>query len=268
MNVMSMILAFALTCTLGLGGTSLTVTGEPVAPVAVPPAKAAAEPAVTYEGPGFDTPEAALTCYLEGLKNLDFEQMLHAFAWETQARHYDVEVLHTRLRIYSPSVKPRMPSFNDFMLSATLHELRSSQVDLIYQSLESYILGEDYHQGRVITFKEDADADAYLQKFDNGRLENLRSMSNIRFLSPDTVTSNKFSMEKNQENFIKQSAYYGADEIVNIVALADVGSDMLYCCPTAARYGDRWYLVSVSSFTSSLLGVSINYQAFMCGQGL
>ncbi|MBQ4435542.1 MAG: hypothetical protein II879_05540 [Clostridia bacterium] len=268
MSALSLLLVVVLSFSSGLSGAYLSAAGEPGTATAAPAAVTAGTAVSTYEGPGFDTPQETITCYLEGLKNLDFEQMLHAFAWETQARHYDVEVLHKRLRVYSPSVKPRMPSFNDFMLSATLHELRSSQVDLIYQSLESYILGEDYHQGRVITFKEDADADAYLQKFDNGRLENLRSMSNIRFLSPDTVTDNKFSLEKNQQNFIKQSAYYGADEVVNIVALADVGSDMLYCCPTVARYGDRWYLVSVSSFTSSLLGVSINYQAFMCGQGL
>ena len=33
-----------------------------------------------YEGEGFATPEEALTCYMEGLKNLDFDQMMSAFA--------------------------------------------------------------------------------------------------------------------------------------------------------------------------------------------
>ena len=42
-----------------------------------------------YEGEGFDTPEDAALYYLAGLKNQDFEQMLAAFAWETQADHFD-----------------------------------------------------------------------------------------------------------------------------------------------------------------------------------
>ena len=35
---------------------------------------------IRYEGQGFATPEDALACYMEGLKNLDFEQMMSAFA--------------------------------------------------------------------------------------------------------------------------------------------------------------------------------------------
>ena len=50
------------------------------------------------EGPGFDTPEEALACYMEGLKNLDFEQMLSAFAWETQAEHYSIDMFFNRVK--------------------------------------------------------------------------------------------------------------------------------------------------------------------------
>ena len=46
---------------------------------------------IRYEGLGFDTPEEALTCYVEGIKELDFEKILSAFAWETQASHYSVK---------------------------------------------------------------------------------------------------------------------------------------------------------------------------------
>ena len=227
---------------------------------------------IRYEGPGFATPEEALTCYMEGLRNLDFEQMLSAFAWETQMEHYSFKAYFERIRAYQSSMRPRMPSVNDFMFSANVNILRFYQVDMIYRSLEAYILGEDspsYSNTGAIVFEKDSDdVDVFLQKFDNGRLEKLTQMTNIRFLSPDAVTDNKFSMERNQENFIKQTAYYGADEAVNIVGVADVGNETLYCCPTICRYGDRWYLVSVGSYTSNIVGISMDYQAFMCGEGL
>lgn len=226
---------------------------------------------IKYEGEGFDTPEEALTCYMEGLKNLNFEQMLSAFAWETQMEHYDFKAYFERIRSYGGTMRPRMPSVNAFMFSANVNVIRFNQADLIYRSLEQYILGDDAPSKSatgMIPFQKDTDeVDVFLQKFDNGRLEKLTQMSNIRFLSPDDVTEGKFSIGKNPENFIKQTACYGADEAVNLVGVADVGDETLYCCPTICRYGDKWYLVSVSSMTSMILGVASDYQAFICGSG-
>ena len=218
--------------------------------------------AIRYEGPGFDTPEDAVTCYMNGLKNLDFEQMLGAYAWETLASHYSVEKNIQRLKAYIPTVSARIPATNDFLVSATLHSLRSYEIRLIYNSLEAYILGEDYPDGKAIPLQE-KDVEAFLQKYDNGKLEALTGMSDIIFLTPDSVTDNKFSLEINQENLKKQTAQYGADEVVNVVAVALISDGTILCMPTVARYGDRWYMVSVNSMTSMILGVDMNHQAFM-----
>ena len=226
---------------------------------------------IKYEGEGFATPEEALTCYMEGLKNLDFEQMMSAFAWETQMEHYDLQAYFERIMAYQPTMRPRMPSVNNFMFSANVNVLRFNQADLIYRSVEAFILGDDAPAKSAtgtITFQKDSDdVEVFLNKFENGRLEKLTQMTNIRFLSPDAITDNKFSAGKNPEQFIRQTACYGADETVNLVGVADVGDETLYCCPTICRYGDRWYLVSVSSFTSMIIGVNNYTQAFVCGTG-
>ena len=228
--------------------------------------------AVRYEGEGFATPEEALACYMEGLKNLDFEQMMSAFAWETQMEHYDLRVFFERMLSYQPTMRPRMPSVNNFMFSANVNVLRFYQADLIYRSIEAYILGEDAptntSTGSISFQKDSDDVEIFLSKFDNGRLEKLSQMTSIRFLSPDALTDNKFSSGNNPESFISQTACYGADETVNLVGVADVGDETLYCCPTICRYGDKWYLVSVNSFTSMIIGVNSNFQAFACGTGL
>ena len=226
---------------------------------------------VRYEGEGFSTPEEALTCYMEGIRNLDFNQMLGAFAWETQMEHYDFKAFFERVGAYQATMRPRMPSVNEFLFSANVNLVRFYQADLIYRSLEEYILGEDSParaaKGSIVFRKDSDDVAVFLQKFDNGRVEKLTQMANIRCLSPDAVTDNKFSTEWNREAFIKQTACYGADETVNLVGVADVGDETLYCCPTICRYGDKWYLVSVSSMASNIIGVSMNCQAFICGTG-
>ena len=226
---------------------------------------------VRYEGEGFSTPEEALICYMEGLRNLDFDQMLSAFAWETQMKHYDFKAFFERTGAYQPTMRPRIPSVNDFMFSANVNILRFYQADLIYRSLEQYILGENSPSrtatGSFVFRKDTDDVDVFLLKFDNGKLEKLKQMKNIRCLSPDAISDNKFSHEMNQKAFIRQTACYGADETVNLVGIADVNDETLYCCPTICRYGDKWYLVSVSSMASMIVGISLDNQAFVCGSG-
>ena len=231
----------------------------------------AAEATIKYEGEGFATPEEALTCYMEGLKNLDFEQMMRAFAWETQMENYDLQAYFERIGACQTTMRPRMPSVNDFMFSANVNVLRFNQADLIYRSIEAYILGDDAPAkaatGSIVFQKDSDDVEVFLNKFENGRLEKLAQMTNIRFLSPDAITDNKFSSGNNPEQFIRQTACYGADEAVNLVGVADAGDETLYCCPTICRYGDKWYLVSVSSFTNMIIGLNNNIQAFVCGTG-
>ena len=220
---------------------------------------------VRYEGEGFSSPEEAVTCYMEGYKNLDMDQILGSFSWETQASRMSLEKYTERIGGYSPALMPRMPSFNAFMTRANAEAIRATQVRMIYSALENYILGEDAPNGITTPLADSEAVTAFMQKFDNGKLENLTLMKNIRFVSPDAVTQGLFSYEKNQESFVKQTAYYNADEVVNIVGAADVGNETFFCIPTVARYGDRWYLVSVSSMTSNILGIATAFQAFACG---
>ena len=222
---------------------------------------------IRYEGPGFDTPEEALTCYVEGIKELDFEKILSAFAWETQASHYSVKKQIERARSFSVSMKPRIPSDHPFAVTANLESLRSLQVDNLYKSLEFLMMGEHYHNNMAVSLREDAEIAAFLDYFDDSRLDLLTGMTNVRFIAPEFVAGGVFLSEKNQEMFAKQTAVYCADEVRNIVALADLeNGETFYCCPTIARYGDKWYVVSTSSYISMFLGIDPACQAFFCGK--
>lgn len=228
-------------------------------------------PSVRLEGNGFASPEAAVTFFLEGLKNLDFEQMLRAFAWETQAEHFSVEVKIRRARAYGSIIQPRLLGDSSFIRAANMYSLRAIQIDAIYQALESYILREN-HPSNVsangsIIFREDAELNDFISKFDNGRLETLKDLKNIRFLTPDQVTNGNFSSERNTKNYLEMNAVYCADETVDVPAVADVDDGILFFCPTVARYGDKWYLVSVSSMTALFIGLNVSRQAFAYVQG-
>ena len=221
-----------------------------------------AVPYYRYEGPGFDTPEEAVAFFLEGLKNVDFEKMLRAFAWETQEEHYALYAYINWSKSYMPSNRPGMPILCA-LKSANINAMRAQQIDSIYRALEKYILRDDYPNGSrtYVPLRTEEEIDAFLQLFDNGRLEKLSGMTNIHFISPDSFTDNKYT--RNSGKYMAQQLLiYGGDEIVNVVALADVGNETLFFAPTVVRYGDVWYLVSTSSFVTSMAGFS---DVFVCG---
>ena len=216
-----------------------------------------------YEGDGFDTPEDAALCYLAGLKNLDFSQLLSAFAWETQVDHYDYKAKVTRLRGIDPTIVPAMPAVNELLRSVMLEQIRSTQINYICRSLENYVNDEMSDSPTMsLVFQSETEIDEYFDRCDNGKIENLATMKNIRFYTPDDLTKGKFSIEQNQKNYLKMNACYGADETKDIIIAADIGEDTVVVSPTVARYGDRWYVVNVSSMTEMIIGVAVNYMAF------
>ena len=222
-----------------------------------------AETSFRYEGDGFDTPEEAALCYVAGLKNLDLEQMLSAFAWETQVDHFDFKAYITRLKGIDPITVPGMPVFSDLSRSANIEQFRGFQTNYICLAVECFVNDELINApARSLVFQEEGELDEYLERCDNGRLESLAEMTNIRIYSPDDVTEGKFSLEQNLESFARENARYGADEVRAVFITFDIGWETYAVSPTVARYGDKWYVVSVSSRISMMLGIDSNHQAF------
>ena len=212
-----------------------------------------------YEGDGFDSPEDAVLYYLDGLRNRDIQQMLRAFAWETQNSRYSVISEIRRINAYNHNLYPNLFPENDLLISANLEIIRSQVIGSIYRSIEAAMIPKQY-EGLTVALS--TEGETFMQSIRYDRLDQLSGITNIRFLTPDFVTNGKFSAEANRNNYARRNAKYGADKVVDIVAVADAGDESLLFVPTVARYGDKWYLVSTDSNTSSILGSSINQMAF------
>ncbi len=216
-----------------------------------------------YEGDGFETPEDAAIQYLAGVKNQNIEQMLSAFAWETQVEHFDYKIMITRAKGTDIFYVPGMPIFDQFSRSANLELIRNYQCSYICKALNLYINDEINNAHTLsLSFLEDNVFEEYLNRCDNGRIEGLKMMRNIRLYTPDDVTDGRFSNGKNPQSFEKQSAQYGAEEIKNILIVVDIGKGSYAISPTIVRYGKKWYLVSVGSMLSNMLAIEASRQAF------
>ncbi len=210
---------------------------------------------IRYEGEGFNTPEEAAVSYLEGLKNLDLDQMLKAFAWETAAEHYDPPKA-AELNLY-PLYSWIMPMINPFVEQAEMHVLRADQLRYIYQSLQYYLLPDDFYRRNdrdkrayVIGRLKDEELDELIQYFANTeseKLEKLTRTAHIRFISPDDIVGGEIWQEVSQARAEYFKTLYGADEIRFLTAIADIDDQHLYFAPTSIRYGNKWYLVQTNN---------------------
>ncbi len=217
---------------------------------------------VRMEGPGFDTPEEAVTHYLEGLRDLDMEKMLGAFAWETWEEHFDLRARILWLASYNPTTFTAfgMPDPDNALGSVNIHLYRAYTATQIFRSILAYMV--DYDQDlltKAITINRtdpDTDIDELYGHFGAGKAGSFSTLSNIRFVSLDEVTGH-YSNEQNQRSRERMYGPYGADECITTAALFDMGGQACFFSAVTARYGDRWYIVNLSSHLDGILGLPV-----------
>ena len=242
---------------------------EPAARVSALPDRIREE--VRYEGDGFGTPEEAAGYYLEGLKNRNIQQMLGAFAWETQNSRYSLKDYILRMQCVNESAAIRMPAFGDLMAGSNLCSLRYAQANRICKALFCYVLAEadrfgEILEGFMIKFDGEEDIDAYIALHDNDRAGKLAGLSDVRFADPASVIP-KYNTEQTKEILDRYRGIYGAEEIRELIGAADLDGETLLFNPILARYGDRWFMVTVQGIAFFLLGVDYQHQAFFTFPG-
>lgn len=219
--------------------------------------------------PGFDTPEAALVSYVEGLKNQDLDQMLNAFGFKTQAAHMSFLRTLDRTGAYSTSICPAFPeglavtdSLNaEIARSRAVTSLKYAFTRLVCPSVEDVTM-------IVPISKNYGTAESFIASVvDMTRLDMLKTIDNIQTYTPEEAMSkgylapNYFS-ERNLEIIEKNRLMYGADELADRLVTFSMGQELYGFAPAVARFGDRWYLYSMSGTGAMIMGISATDAAF------
>ena len=210
------------------------------------------------EGPGFDSPEEAVTAYLEALKTGDVEGMLATFAIETYVAEMDAQAYLERLRSFSPT-NVSLPLGGDYQRQVAVAVRYGELANrLAYQwILYSWPDGYEEFGGVVVRLLEDGAVEAFLAGLAKNDAAALwQGMEVVEFVGPAEL-SDMYLDERNQQNIARQAAIYGCDEIVSVVAKLDIGGEEWYQCMDVARYGGKWYNLSFVGYIGNLLGLSI-----------
>ena len=211
------------------------------------------------EGPGFGSAEEAVTAYLEAMKNGDVEGMLATFAIETYVAEMDAQADLERMGAFQPSYGMRLPLGGEYQrqvaVAARYGQLAES---LAYQwMLYSWPEGYEEFDGTAVILSEDGDAEAFLTGLaENDAAARWQEMEVVEFVEPAEL-SDMYLSEVNQQNIARQAASHGCDEIVSVVAKLDIGGEEWYQCMDVARYGEKWYNLSLIGYIGHLLGLSL-----------
>ena len=210
----------------------------------------------SLEGPGYDSPEEAVTAYLEALKNGDARGMLSTFAIETYVAEMDAQAYLERLRSFSPTTGS-MPLGGDYQrqvaVAARYGQLAES---LAYQwMLFSWPEGYEEFGGTRVILTEDGAVEAFLAGLaENDAAARWQEMEVVGFVEPELMST---QYSDGAESRARQAASHGCDEIVSVAVKLDIGGEEWYQCMDVARYGEKWYNLSFSGNIGLLLGLSV-----------
>ena len=211
----------------------------------------------SLEDPGYDSPKEAVTAYLEALKNGDARGMLSTFAIETYVSEMDAQAELERYGAFIPTIGIRVPLGGDYQqqvaVAARYGQLAES---LAYQwMLFSWPEGYEEFGGTTISLTEDGAAEAFLTNLaENDAAARWQEMEVVGFVEPELMST---QYSDGAESRARQAASHGCDEIVSVVAKLDIGGEEWYQCMDVARYGEKWYNLSLIGYIGHLLGLSL-----------
>ncbi len=228
------------------GCTGVTVTINRATPIAIDAAtpEPTAVPAASSSA-SFSTPEAAITAYLDGVKQQDVNAIFAASAIDAVAQDFDFQAYADRLQAM-PLVTSPAPA--EYPFYAEMNRVRRQNEVLSQVRNFAYsLLSTEAIDGSITANPGAERVQAFVAKVDPSRLAGIELIQ-VGAPSPDLLSSTRY-----QENAAKQAAIYGADELTERVALLSFeGKDYLLGF-TLVRYGDGW---KVMNQTSNLAGTS------------
>ena len=210
----------------------------------------------SLEGPGYDSPEEAVTAYLEALKDGDVEGMLATFAIETYVAEMDAQAYLERLGAFQPTTGI-MPLGGDYKRQAAVAARYGQLAESLAYQWMLYSWPEGYEEfGHAVILREDGAVEAFLAGLaENDAAARWQEMEIVEFVEPAEL-SDLYLSERNQHNIARQVASYGCDELVTVAVKLDIGGEEWYQCMNVARYGEKWYNLSLSGNIGILLAMS------------
>lgn len=200
------------------------------------------------ESEGYDTPEDAVTAYLEGLRACDTEKMLSTFAVESYAENYDMQAYLEYMQTYMfLEQEISLPPVNDF-IAAMISSDRKEQLkeEALSQGNALYLWDCYYHD-------TEPEQDALFEWEELQEMLDLGSIEVVEFVLPETIAE-KSASEQVDALRAQRCGICGADQQQDCVVIFTCGGEKYCLFMEEVQYNGRWYNKEFGNFAYSAIG--------------
>lgn len=221
----------------------------------------------TFEGPGFDSPEAAVSTYIEAFNEGDLEGMLSTFAIETFVERCDSEaILENMYGMFTYDHPEAFPSTNDYV-----RELKAvSRVQFLTFTLfrQYFVATTQQHlpdQSYLQSFTDEYSVDDFLRDVEQWDASSwFGNIALLEFTGLDSLVrlrnGDTYSTSESIQRIIQQTTQcYGCDEVQYLAPLTEIEGTQYLLVMECARYGDRWYNTDLTSRIAQMAASSSDY---------
>lgn len=211
---------------------------------------------------GFDTPEAAVRAYLDGLRAGDLSRMMDTFAVDNYLDHY-ISVLKSKNGLGIAETASAMremvqsPAAKKFYERASVKNRESSIADNILSQYTA-ICCPDLISDPVY-MEENGEAGRFVEQLSaQMKGTDFSSLKLVGFLTPEEVLAAcDFSYEPKeyQQLMLSMAEIYGEDQVVNPVAVIDIAGEKSILIFETAEYGGKWYNTELGGNLAELINV-------------
>jgi len=209
---------------------------------------------------GFESPEAAVVTYLEGLRDSDFDRMVGAFSLETHVEHFDLEAFLEHLRIYQLHFAP-LPEVNEFTRAMNIElrrsmivgQIRGQHLALNHPERHEFVQGStSFHN---VMLEEDGVSDFIREFGEIFRAPAFHTLEIQGLLPLEWTAQEQDVLERYAEVMARTAATHGADQMVSRIVVFTISGDYYVLFLDLAAYAGRWYIHALGGLSASLRNV-------------
>lgn len=216
----------------------------------------------TIEGKGYDSPEEAMTAYLEAMRDGDLEKAISTFAIETFVENYDAEAMIAWSCQYNINsyCLPEGSVGKDCNIIRRCEEIAQSA----YRQYLWFVLADtEYSESldRSIFLYTEEEQKAFLEAVtDPAALRRLQTLELEEIMYPEDFLDRSdlatFEGETYQKIIKRWRKVYGAEEIASCIARVRIDGETYLFLMDAVKYDGKWYNLNTNGMLGSLLEVS------------
>ena len=226
-----------------------------------------------FEGKGANSPEEAVSLYINALKTCDYNQIISCYAVETLVDKYDISQYLIKMKCATPVMKMIYPKDNLLKQTGKFEVLDQISKMIKFQiwNLSDVNFLKTYSTPQVKgnpqevidqVFPSNAEKTLASIKFSNEfiRVEKFYMYLLVSDFSSDIAEYDEDidTFVENQKNYHEQfKKIYGCDDIKDVAASFYLNEKEYFYFAETIKYGNKWYISPNQGYLASILGLEI-----------